>query len=130
MGIFLLHLRSVGLKSGARTLSKYPFKLPIIRSFSELKFGAAVTFFVGENGSGKSILLAGMAAGIGAVAVGSEDLQQDATLSPARQLGRQLKFIWTNRTHRGFFLRAEDFFGFSKRLKQTVKELNEIAEEF
>ncbi len=126
----MLQLKSIGLKSGAKNLSQYPFNLPLVRNFTELAFGAPVTFFVGENGSGKSTLLEAIAVGTGAAAVGAEDVQADATLSPARQLGKQLKFSWTARTHKGFFLRAEDFFGFSKRLKLMVKELDDIAAGF
>src|SRR5262245_54379580 len=126
----MLQLKSIGLKSEAKKLSSYPFNLPLVRNLTELKFDSPVTFFVWENGSGKSTLLEAIAAGTGAVTVGAEDIQSDATLSPARQLGKQLKFAWTARTHKGFFLRAEDFFGFSKRLKQMVKELDEIAEGF
>ena len=126
----MLQLKLIALKSGAKNLSSYPFNLPLIRNLTELIFDSPVTFFVGENGSGKSTLLEAIAAGSGAVTVGAEDIQSDATLSPARQLGNQLKYSWSSRTHKGFFLRAEDFFGFSKRLKQMVKELDEIAEGF
>jgi predicted ATPase len=126
----MLQLKSIALKAAAKNLSSYPFNLPIVRNFTELRFDSPITFFVGENGSGKSTLLEAIAAGTGAVTVGAEDIQLDASLTPARQLGNQLKFSWGARTHMGFFLRAEDFFGFSKRLKQMVKELDEIAEGF
>ncbi|MCE7861214.1 MAG: ABC transporter permease, partial [Chloroflexi bacterium CFX2] len=32
----------------------FPFMVPVIRSLSEIRFKSPVTFFVGENGSGKS----------------------------------------------------------------------------
>jgi predicted ATPase len=71
---------------------------------------------VGENGSGKSTLLEAIAAAAGLPAVGSEDVEGDATLAEQRTLGDALRLVWNRRTSRGFFLRAEDFFGFTKRL--------------
>ncbi|MFH7025279.1 MAG: hypothetical protein ACHBN1_07725 [Heteroscytonema crispum UTEX LB 1556] len=48
-----------------------------------------VTFFVGENGSVKSTFLSAIAADVGSITVGGEDIQQDKTLDPARQLSTQ-----------------------------------------
>ena len=126
----MIHVRSVSLKAGGRSQRQYPFTLPLIRNFTELTFRSPVTVLVGENGSGKSTLLEAIAAGAGLVAVGSQDVQKDESLLPARRLGKHLKLAWSRRTHRGFFLRAEDFFGFARRLQQTVKDLDEIAEGF
>jgi hypothetical protein len=38
---------------------EYPFCVPAIRDFERLEFHPAVTFFVGENGSGKSSIPTG-----------------------------------------------------------------------
>lgn len=57
-------------------------------------------------------------------AVGSMDSSLDATLTSTRELGESLKLEWTTRRARsGFFLRAEDFFGFAKRIEQMRSEL-------
>jgi predicted ATPase len=109
--------------------SSFPFSVPVIRTLDVLRLEAPVTFFVGENGSGKSTLLEGIAAAAGLPAVGSADLDTDATLGAQRLLARALKLVWTRRTSRGFFLRAEDFFGFAKRLSVMRSEhLQRIAE--
>jgi predicted ATPase len=109
--------------------SSFPFSVPVIRTLDVLRLEAPVTFFVGENGSGKSTLLEGIAAAAGLPAVGSADLDTDATLGVQRLLARALKLVWTRRTSRGFFLRAEDFFGFAKRLSVMRSEhLQRIAE--
>jgi predicted ATPase len=126
----VIHLKSVSRKPGTGSSADYPFNLPLIRHFSELEFRSPVTFLAGENGSGKSTLLEAIAAGIGSVAVGAEDLERDKSLHPARQLGRQLKFSWRHKTRLGFFLRAEDFFGFAKRMHHAVQELERMAEDF
>lgn len=89
---------------------------------SPLVLSSPVTFFVGENGSGKSTVLEGIAAAAGLPTVGTTDVRNDATLGAARLLGRAFRLSWTKRTHRGFFLRAEDFFGFTKSLATARAE--------
>jgi predicted ATPase len=123
-----VHLRRVGRKPGEPG-GRFPFSVPAIASLGEIDVDAPITFFVGENGSGKSTLLEGIAAAAGLPAVGATDLARDQTLSAQRRLGRTLRLVWTQRAVRGFFLRAEDFFGFTKRLAQERAELQQqIAE--
>jgi predicted ATPase len=126
----MIHLRSIDIRPTAQKLEGFPFSLPVIRKFKEIKFKSPVTFLVGENGSGKSTVLEAFAAGVGSVVVGGEDVRTDKTLAHARTLAAQLKLTWSKRTHRGFFLRAEDFFNFAKRVNQTSAELEEMAGEF
>ncbi|MEM6806642.1 MAG: AAA family ATPase [Bacteroidota bacterium] len=107
----------------------FPFDLPLIRDFEQLDFSNPVSFFIGENGSGKSTLIEGMAAGIGLPAIGSADVGEDPSLKYARSLGNKIRFRWKNKTRRGFFLRAEDFFGFTKRLNQLQTDFDTDLEE-
>ena len=108
---------------------QFPFTVPVINALQTLAFPSAVTFFVGENGSGKSTLLEGIATAARLPAVGSADLGTDATLGAQRRLGDALRLVWNRRTHKGFFLRAEDFFGFAKRVSAMRTEfLQRIAE--
>jgi predicted ATPase len=121
-------LREIHRRAGGDD-STFPFSVPVIRTLDVLRLEAPVTFFVGENGSGKSTLLEGIAAAAGLPAVGSADLETDVTLGAQRLLARALKLVWTRRASRGFFLRAEDFFGFAKRLSVMRSEhLQRIAE--
>jgi predicted ATPase len=126
----MIHLRSIGIKPAAKKFDGFPFSIPLVKKFKQIEFHAPVTFLVGENGSGKSTLLEAIAAGIPSVVVGGEDVRSDKSLAHARSLGAQLTFTWTKRTHRGFFLRAEDFFNFTRRINQTAAELEEMAGEF
>lgn len=126
----MIHLRSISKKKVTKKVDTFPFNIPLIKKFKEIDFYQPVTFFVGENGSGKSTLLEAIAAGIGSIAVGGEDIQQDKTLENAKRLSDQLKFVWQKKTNRGFFLRAEDFFGFAKRTNQMTQELEEVASEY
>lgn len=108
----------------------FPFNLPLVKNLEKIEFKKPVTFFVGENGSGKSTLLEAIAAGVGSVAVGGDDLESDATLRHARLLGKRIKFDWRRKTHRGFFLRAEDFFNFAKKINSMNSEFEEMASEY
>ena len=126
----MIHLRSVSKKKVTQNIVTFPFNIPLIQELKEIKFHQPVTFFVGENGTGKSTLLEAIGTGIGSIAVGGDDLQKDKTLKHARDLSKQLKFVWQKKTTRGFFLRAEDFFGFAKRTSQMTQELEEMASEY
>lgn len=112
----MIHLRSVALPPAREDEAGYPFVVPVVASLRErpLAFDAAVTFLVGENGTGKSAILEGIACATGATAIAGDDPRRDPTLGPARALGDRLRLTWQARTRRGFFLRAEDFFGFAK----------------
>lgn len=123
----MIFLRSVLLKSTGARKTTFPFNLPLLKTFREMEFSRPVTFFVGENGSGKSSLLEAVAAGTGAVTVGGEDVRRDKSLVHARLLASRLKFVWNRITTRGFFLRAEDFFGFTRRIHAMNQELDQMA---
>ncbi len=126
----MIYLQSISLKPGAKNQSDFPFNLPLVKNFDQLEFHSPVTFFVGENGSGKSTMLEAIGAGVKLATVGGDDVERDRTLDHARALGRRLKFSWASKTHRGFFLRAEDFFNFARRLQAMTKELQDLADSF
>lgn len=108
---------------------RFPFSVPAIRSLEAIDLAGPVTFFVGENGSGKSTVLEAIAAAARLPTVGSDEVQSDGTLAAQRELADALQLVWSRRTTRGFFLRAEDFFGFTKRLAVMRAELQaRIAE--
>ncbi len=111
------HLESLAPKSTpAFDRNRFPFSVPAIRSLGRLDVSGAVTFFVGENGSGKSTLLEALALATGLPTVGTEEGGRDPSLAAQQTLADALKLTWTTRTRRGFFLRAEDFFGWQRRL--------------
>jgi len=117
-------LRSVSLRVPPTDLDTgFPFSVPVVRTLSSLDVDCPVTFLVGENGSGKSTLLEGIAAAANLPAVGSESVDSDPTLVAQRLLAKKLKLTWSKRTIRGFFLRAEDFFGFAKAISRMRAEM-------
>lgn len=117
------HLRSVRLARAEGT--GFPFSVPAIRAMRELDLDVPVTLLVGENGSGKSTLLEGVALAAALPTVGSTAAAGDPTLTAQRAFAKALKLVWNTRTRRGFFLRAEDFFGFTRQLARQRQDLLE-----
>jgi predicted ATPase len=93
-----------------------------------LTFDSPVVFFAGDNGSGKSTLLETLAVKCDLPTAGADDSQSDATLKRPLELANSLVLRWNRQTRTGFFLRAEDFFGFQKRINTLCDELNEQIE--
>jgi predicted ATPase len=112
------HLLRVAWKSRppGNEAEGFPFSVPAVRSLVELDLSARVTFFVGENGTGKSTLLEGIAAAAELPTLGSTDAANDPSLAAQRALGDSLRLSWTRRSRRGFYMRAEDFFGYLRRM--------------
>lgn len=120
------HLRSVARRDTRG--AGFPFDVPVIRQLARLSFDTPVTLFVGENGSGKSTLLESIAAAAGLPAIGSAETSADETLQAQRVLAGALRLTWRgSRSKRGFFLRAEDFFGYAKQLSRMRSELHQRA---
>jgi predicted ATPase len=124
--VFGTQLRSIEVTPWPERLNgRFPFNIPAVRALGRLELEAPVTFLVGENGSGKSTLLEAVACAAKAVTVGAESVHSDPSLSAARELAQYLRLVWSRRSHRGFFLRAEDFFGYARRMAGARLELEE-----
>jgi predicted ATPase len=108
----------------------FPWTVPVVASLDVLEFTAPVTFFVGENGSGKSTVLEAVSAGMRAVAMGSSEIADDETLRAARRLASGFRFERRRQPRTKLFFRAEDVFGFTKRMLRAMRELSDIEQEF
>jgi predicted ATPase len=101
----------------------YPWSLPLVRDLDRVEFTAPVTFLVGENGSGKSTVLEGIAVGMDAVAAGSRELRHDPSLAAARAFAAGFLFVRRRHARTRLFLRAEDVFGFTRRIASEMEDL-------
>lgn len=120
------HLKSISIREfNSHDKDSFPFTLEIVKSLCEIQFTSPVAFFVGENGSGKSTVLETIACAAESITVGSESVRTDKSLAPLRKLAQYFRLAWTKRTRKGFFLRAEDFFGYAKSMRQTKEEFQE-----
>lgn len=122
----MIHLAAVELREAPDgRAGEFPFNIPAIAGLAggRLEITSEVTFLVGENGSGKSTFLEGIACAARAIAVGTADVERDPTLRAGQALAGRLRLSWTRRTRRGFFMRAEDFFGYARKMQQARDEL-------
>lgn len=116
----MYYLSQIHLPSGPQI--HFPFTLPAFRELGSMSFTTPVTVFVGENGSGKSTLLKALAIKLNLPAIGSNDLERDETLEGVKAFGEAIITSWKKKAYRGFFFRAEDYFGFVKRLRNIDQE--------
>lgn len=112
----MANLLEIGLRESAASIDVFPFSLPVVRDMGNVPLDADVTFFVGENGSGKSTILEAIAAGVDVPSLGGTDVARDPSLEYARALAGELHFVWRVKKRRGLFMRAEDFFSFVHRV--------------
>ncbi len=106
------YISGVRLKTPVEATS-YLHSLPAVRHLSKgevLPFTHAVTFLVGENGTGKSTLLEALAVAAGFNAEGGTRNFSFATSATHSELHRHLTLIKSAYPKDGFFLRAESFY--------------------
>ena len=115
-------------RRGAKTDGAFPWTVPALRALRELRFDAPVTFLMGENGCGKSTLLEALAVAAEATAAGAEDVGADATLAGARRLAAAFEVEERGIPNVRAFFRAEDAFGFTKRIEREMREIDAEAD--
>ncbi|KKB33516.1 AAA family ATPase [Bacillus thermotolerans] len=95
------------------TFRDYPFSIPSIRHLDQVDIKSPVTFFVGENGTGKSTLLEAVAEQCGFnTAGGGRNNYYDVHASESA-LGKYIRLSWLPKVTNGFFLRSESFYQFA-----------------
>jgi predicted ATPase len=107
-----LFLRAVMLKrSQVPSFKAYPFSIPAINQLDELRLRSPVTFFIGENGTGKSTLLEAIAVSAGFNAEGGSRHFRFSTRATHSSLHEHLRLVRSGvRPRDGYFLRAESFY--------------------
>ena len=105
----------------------YPFSLSIVKNLNEIDFPTSVTFFIGENGTGKSTILEAIAydAGFG-LEGGSKNIHfqtaTEQTTSGTKQLADCFTLSWRQKPKNGYFFRAESFFNVANYIDVLAKE--------
>jgi predicted ATPase len=101
----------------------YPFTIPAIAQLSELRLHPKVTYFVGENGSGKSTILEAIAVAAGFNAEGGTENFRFSTRRSESALCDALRLVRSARRPRtGFFLRAESYFNVATNIEEMDRE--------
>jgi predicted ATPase len=114
-------LRAFRRRRGASTDAAFPWTVPALSALREIRFDVPVTFLMGENGCGKSTLLEALAVATEAAAAGAEGVDVDATLAGARRLAGAFEAVERGRPRVRAFFRAEDAFGFTKRIERELQ---------
>jgi predicted ATPase len=106
------YLQTVSLDIGNDVDTQaYPFTIPAVRDIGKLKFHQDVTFFVGENGAGKSTVLEALAVALGFSPEGGTRNVQLSTTESTSDLHHFIRLVRSFRRPKdGYFLRAESFF--------------------
>src|SRR6201996_1425484 len=105
----------------------YPFCLPFLGDEFSLSFERAITIIVGENGTGKSTLLEGIAALAGYDGAGGGKGYMPVDHSDAEEvmggeLSDALRASWLPKITNGWFFRAESFFSVARYLDKAAKD--------
>ena len=113
----------------------YPFCLPFLADDFELSFERAITIIVGENGTGKSTLLEGIATLAGYDEAGGGKGYRTVDHSDALEvmggeLSDALRASWLPKITKGWFFRAESFFSVARYLDQAAREAGERGPDF
>jgi predicted ATPase len=99
--------------------NEYPFSLPAVRALDGLEFTSAVTFFIGENGVGKSTVLEAIAIAFGFNPEGGSRNFNFASRESHSALHTSLRLIKSpRRPSDGFFLRAESFYNVASEVER------------
>jgi predicted ATPase len=122
------YLKRVWLdRSRVPNAAAYPFCLPFLNDGFELDFDHAITVIVGENGTGKSTLLEGIAALAGYDEAGGGKGYRPVDHSRALEvmggsLAQALRASWLPKITNGWFFRAESFFSVARYLDEAARE--------
>lgn len=105
--------------------TSYPFSLPLFHADFSLAFDKPITIIVGENGTGKSTLLEGIAAMAGYDDAGGGKGYRPVDHSEAIEaqgghLSVALRGSWLPKITSGWFFKAESFFSVARYLDRAA----------
>lgn len=109
-------------KEKIENYNSYPFNIEVVKNFTELNLDTPVTFFVGENGIGKSTFIEAIAVALGLPAEGGTENFHYETKNTTSQLSEYLRIPRYNYPKTKFFLRAESFYNFSTEVENIGME--------
>ena len=116
-------IRSIKLNPEKNGLEPYVARLAILRDMENLEIAKPVTFFAGENGTGKSTLLEAIAVGYGFNPEGGTRNFNFASRETHSNLNEYITIVkGIRRPKDGFFLRAESFYNVASEIDRLDQE--------
>jgi predicted ATPase len=116
-------LRAHLMRDRVASFAEYPFSLPAIRHFETIVFHPAVTFLIGENGTGKSTLLEAIAVAWGLNPEGGSRNFNFSTRASHSQLYKLLRLgKGVRRPRDSYFLRAESLFNVATEIERLDEQ--------
>lgn len=109
------------IKIETKNSNDFPYNLPIFSNNQTIDFKNPITFIVGENGTGKSTFLEGIASAVGFNTMGG-NANHNYGNKENYSIEDILKLTWKMKTKKGFFFRAESFFDFSNYIDKMIDE--------
>lgn len=121
-------IQSICIDWGLVEEDSYLRDIPALKEMGRLEFGRNITFFVGENGTGKSTLTEAVAVACGFNPEGGTADYRFSTFDDVSELGRAVKVVrGFKRPGSGYFFRAESFFNVASKAEDyrdgTAKEV-------
>jgi predicted ATPase len=114
-----MHLRSVSLfPERFPETEVYPFNLEVFKTTGSLAFASPVTFFVGENGTGKSTLLKAIARRCGIHLWGEIERARFERNPYEEEMYRSLEVEWVDGAAPGSFFASQTFRNFAAMLDE------------
>lgn len=109
----------------------YPFSLAAVQQVERLRLERGITFFAGENGTGKSTVLEAIAILLGFNPEGgSTDLRFETVARASSSLHEQLELVTLDGSaDDGFFVRTEGLFNLATEVDRQDEEMEAIARE-
>jgi len=118
-----LYVKKISLKRNEiENFDIYPFNVEIVSNFEELHFISPVSFFVGENGIGKSTFIEAIAVACGLNPEGGTQNFNFDTKDTHSNLHEYLTIAKFDTPKMKYFLRAESFYNVSSEIQRLNEE--------
>ena len=126
-----MHLKKIDiLPEKFPTVESYPFNLELFQQTRTVEFTTPVTFFIGENGTGKSTLLRALANKCGIYIWEFKDINKYKYNKYEQDLYKTISIEWSNGSVPGSFFSSEIFKDFSQILDEWAKGDSHILDYF
>jgi len=117
-----LFIKGIKLNKEKIISTEYPFNIQAIKNLDEIKLTSPVSFFIGENGTGKSTLIEAIAISSGLNPEGGTQNFMFKTKNTHSELHKYIIIKKQGLPETKYFLRAESFYNVSSEIVRLKEE--------